>query len=205
VSIAEKRRAFVDRTARKPSGERGISLYNDPKSHYRSFRSIMKKLKLSPDDTYLEVGCGGGILLRMALARAQSAVAIDHSPEMVELARRNNQQSVDRGRADIRCGDAAALPWGDNTVSAAASAHMFFFVEQPQEALDEIYRVLKPRGRFAMVTMGNGLLGKVSFGWFFSLRTYSDQEMRSMLQNAGFSRTDVKTRFGVSQTCYAVK
>ena len=124
---------------------------------------------------------------------------------MVVLARRNNQQAVDEGRADIRCGDAANLPWGDGTVSAAASAHMFFFVEQPQKVLDAVHRVLEPGGRFAMITMGNGLLAKISFGWLYSLRTYSDDDMRSMLQSAGFSRIEVGTRFGVSQTCYAVK
>ncbi len=89
--------------------------------------------------------------------------------------------------------------------TAGASSNMFFFIRQPQEVLNEVFRVLKPGGRFAMVTMSNSLLGKISFGWFYSLKTYSNRTMDSMLRKAGFTQIEVKTRGGIYQICYAVK
>ena len=58
---------FVDRTARKPSGSFARRMYSNPRGHYKSFRWTLDKLQLKPDDIFLEIGCGGGVLLNMAL------------------------------------------------------------------------------------------------------------------------------------------
>lgn len=203
MSILKKRKDFIDRTARKPYGKSAIKAYNKPKGHYKSFRIIMEKLNLTSQDEYFEIGCGGGVLLEMALKKVRDGAAIDHSLDMVQLSIKNNKLAIEENRADIVQGDAVKLPWADNIFTAGASANMFFFIEQPQEALCEVFRVLKPGGRFAMATMGKGLLGKISFGWLYSLRTYSNRDMQLMLHTAGFTKIEVKTR--IAQICYAVK
>ena len=58
---------FRDVTARRPSGWLGRKMYHDPKGHYPSFRMVMERLQLRPEDKFLEVACGGGSLLEMAL------------------------------------------------------------------------------------------------------------------------------------------
>jgi ubiquinone/menaquinone biosynthesis C-methylase UbiE len=132
------------------------------------------------------------------------AAAIDHSPDMIETAEKKLEH-ISPERIDLRTGDAADLPWDSGSFSTAASANMIFFVEQPQKVLDEIYRVLRPGGRFAMVTMGNGILGKITFGWLYSLRTYSDRTMTAMLEQAGFDTVEVKSGISSLQVCYAEK
>ena len=157
MTFAEMRRGFIDRTARKPGGDWAVKAYNEPKGHYKSFRIILERLNLSADDEYFEIGCGGGVLLSRALERVKYAAAIDHSPDMVALSKKNNQRHVEQGRVDIVSGDAAKLPWADNRFTAGASANMFFFVEQPDAVLREACRVLRPGGRFAMNTInGDG-------------------------------------------------
>ncbi len=203
MGLTKKRKDFIDRTARKPHGKNAIKNYNEPKAHYKGFQIILEKLNLSSQDKYFEIGCGGGVLLKMVLEKVNFCAAIDHSCDMVQLSIKNNRQAVENGRAEVVCGDAVKLPWEDNTFTAGASANMFFFIEQPQVVLFEIFRVLKPGGRFVMVTMGKGLLGKITFGWLYSLRTYSNKEMKSMLMAAGFCNIDIKTRF--SQICCCEK
>ena len=90
-------------------------------------------------------------------------------------------------------------------VIVAASANMFFFVKEPQRVLNEIFRVVRPGGRFAMVTMGNGMVGKITFGWLYSLKTYSDSMMTMMLKQAGFNSVKVKSGMSSLQMCYAEK
>lgn len=199
------RQAFIDRTARSPHGKKAMRTYNNPWAHYRSFRIILEKLALRQEDAYFEIGCGGGILLRQALEKVATAAAVDHSEDMVALSRRNNEAAVREGRAEVVQGDVAALPWADDHFSAGASANMFFFVEKPQEALNEACRVLRPGGRFAMVTLADSLIAKLTFGWLYQLRLYSDAEMRAMLETAGFSQVEVRTRCFFYQTCFAVK
>ena len=77
---------FVDMAARRPSGWFGKKMYSNPQGHYKAFRLTLEKLALKPDDIFLEVGCGGGVLLNMALESVTQAKAIDHSPDMVQIA-----------------------------------------------------------------------------------------------------------------------
>lgn len=197
---------FIDRTARKPSGKWAVKSYNNPRSHYRSFRVILNALRLNERDSYCEIGCGGGVLLNMALKEAASGAAIDHSEDMVQLAIENNRELHAEGKVEILQGNAEHLPWDANSFTACACANMFFFVEHPQAILDEVFRVLKPGGRFSMVTMGRGILGKVTFGLLFGLRTYSNKQMTDMLRQSGFHNVSIKTGFlGFTQECYGEK
>lgn len=205
----KKRQDFIDRTARKPYGEKAVKNYSDPKAHYKGFKDILATVRLGREDRFFEIGCGGGILLKMALEKAGYAAGIDHSPDMVELSKQNNRRSVENGKAEIVPGDATDLPWEDESFTAGAAAHMFFFVERPVEMLKEVYRVLQPGGRFAMVTMGKGPIGRLIFGRRYSLKTYSNLDMDAMFRKAGFSIVDIKMArtqlLFRHQLCYAVK
>jgi ubiquinone/menaquinone biosynthesis C-methylase UbiE len=207
--ISKNREEFIDRTARKPYGKKAVKNYADPKAHYKGFTDILLVLRLDREDRFFEIGCGGGVLLKMALQKAGYAAAVDHSPEMVELSKQTNKRAVERGKAEIVTGDAADLPWETESFTAGAAAHMFFFVERPVEMLKEVYRVLKPGGRFAMVTMGKGPVGRLVFGKRYSLKTYSNQDMDTMFRKAGFSIVDIKmVRTQLlfrHQLCYAEK
>ena len=85
---------ITDRRARRPAGAQARSVYRDPLFHYPNFRVILQELALSKDDYLLEVGCGGGALLKEALKSGCRAAAVDHSPDMVRLARANEQKAI---------------------------------------------------------------------------------------------------------------
>jgi ubiquinone/menaquinone biosynthesis C-methylase UbiE len=196
---------FRDTTARKPSGWLGKCLYKDPKAHHKSFAIILEKLDLREGDIYLEVACGGGVLLQKALETVKQAAAIDHSADMVALATENNREAVAKGLIDIREGKVESLPWPDDQFSCAACANAFFFMPYPSLILREVYRVLKPGGRLVMTTMGKKeTLGTMVFSRPYGLKRYTDDEMRSMLYHAGFNTVEVQTNREL-QVCYAQK
>ena len=95
---------FVDKTGRKPSGWLGRRMYSNPRGHYKSFRLTLDKLQLKSDDILLEIGCGGGVLLNMALETVKHAKAIDHSSDMVQIAIEKNQEAISEGRVEISSG-----------------------------------------------------------------------------------------------------
>jgi SAM-dependent methyltransferase len=187
---------FVDVTARKPSGWLGRLTYWKPVGHYGFFRVALEKLQLQPEDILLEVGCGGGILLDMALQTVQRACAIDHSLDMVELARRKNARALSERRAEIVQGNIQALPWDENHFTCAAGVEMLGFVEDLPLALRELCRVLKPGGRLVFVTAAppESALGKLlSAPWLGHLRFHSNEDLASMLRGAGFQIVQVET------------
>src|SRR5919106_5634743 len=78
---------LTDRVARRPTGRRAREVYGADDIHDFARRAILDALALAPEDRLLDVGCGGGLLLRDALASGAAVSGLDHSEEMVRLAR----------------------------------------------------------------------------------------------------------------------
>lgn len=141
---------ITDRRARRPSGETARQTYRDPLYHYPGFRAILEELELKPDDYLLEVGCGGGAFLKDALKSGCTAAAIDHSLSMVQQTITENQQAIDAGRLTVMEADAGHLPFGDGTFTCAVMTGVLGFLPNPEAALTEIHRILKPGGRIVI-------------------------------------------------------
>lgn len=93
----------------------------------------------------LEVGCGMGQLAQRMHEQLDAKVtAIDQSERMVELTR-------ERG-VDARVADVQALPFTDSNFDVVVAAWMLYHVPDVERALDEIVRVLTPRGRVVAAT-----------------------------------------------------
>jgi SAM-dependent methyltransferase len=186
---------FFDVTARKPSGWLGKLLYRKPVGHYGFFRVAIERLQLQPEDIFLEIGCGGGVLLDMVLQTVQQAYGIDHSPDMVGFARQKNEKALSEGRVEIVQGDVGTLPWAGNCFTCSAGVEMLYFIENPMRTLEELHRVLKPGGRLVLVTGAqpkSTLSRLASSPWLRYLRFWPNDELASMLRQAGFQTVQVK-------------
>jgi ubiquinone/menaquinone biosynthesis C-methylase UbiE len=128
-------------------------VYGAEEAHDFARRAILDALRLRQDDELLELGCGGGLLLRDALATGASATGLDHSEEMVELARRRAPG------ARVVLGRAESLPFANDEFTAVAMSVVFFFLDDPVGVLRECRRVLRPDGRLAVYTTGPELRG----------------------------------------------
>src|SRR5438876_10006346 len=59
---------LTDRVARRPTGSRARTVYGAEDIHDFARTAILEALDLGAEDHLLELGCGGGLLLRDALA-----------------------------------------------------------------------------------------------------------------------------------------
>ena len=144
---------LTDRVARRPAGRRAREVYGAGDVHDFARRAILDALALRPPDRLLEIGCGGGLLLRDALPTGATVVGLDHSAEMVDLARERAPG------ADVRLGSAEELPFADASFTAVAMSIVFLFLPDPVAALGECRRVLAPHGRLALYTTAPSLRG----------------------------------------------
>ena len=183
---------LTDRVARRPRGRRAREVYGAEDIHDWARRAILDALALGPDDHLLEVGCGGGLLLREALSTGARATGLDHSEEMVALA------SQHAPAADVMLGKAEQLPFADDTFTAVAMSVVFFFLDDPIGVLRECRRVLRGAGRLAVYTTAPELRGTpaapepiASRGHF-----YSDAELADLARGAGLSEVMVGNERG---------
>src|SRR5207237_3343349 len=78
---------LTDRAARRPAGCGAREVYGADDIHDFARRAILDALALVEEDRVLDIGCGGGLLLRDALAAGARVTGLDHAEEMVSLAR----------------------------------------------------------------------------------------------------------------------
>ena len=102
----------------------------------------------------LDVCCGtGDLALRLArhVGRAGRVLGTDFSSEMLRIARRR----AVRARLDAVCrfvpADAQALPVADSTFDVATVGFGIRNLAEPEAALREFFRVLRPGGRLAVL------------------------------------------------------
>jgi SAM-dependent methyltransferase len=179
---------WTDRVARRPSGASSRKVYADPLFHRPNFLLILDRLHLTANDRLLEVGCGGGAFLHVALESGCRAWAIDHSPDMVRLAREKNQEAIQEHRAEIVEGDAHHLPFASASCTCAVTTGSFGFWDRPVEGLSEVRRVLEPGGRFILFTGTKELRGTPAAPEPVASRVhwYEDDEIAELARAAGF-------------------
>lgn len=106
-------------------------------------------LNLSGDEVVVDVGCGSGFYSIQVAERLDIGrlLCVDVSEEMLaHLRRKVLRLKLDR-RVDIHTGGATDLPLEDGIADLAISTALFHELEQPERAMDELTRVLKPGGR----------------------------------------------------------
>jgi len=117
-------------------------------------RWMVDCLAVAGHDRVLDVGCGPGLAVAYAAAISRGpVVGVDASDTMVRHARRRNRAALRRGLVEIHRADAARLPFPDGSFTRVGSLNSLQFWGEPDTGLFELYRVLEPGGRVAVVLM----------------------------------------------------
>ncbi len=124
--------------------------YNSPEIVNQRHRTI-EAMALSHGEQVLDAGCGTGLLSALISAEVGSegrVVGVDLSPAMLELA---TKRCNDLDNVQLQQGNVTTLALADNTFNAASCVQTLLYVQEPDAALAELYRVLQPRGRVAVL------------------------------------------------------
>jgi len=112
-------------------------------------------LQIAPEDRVLEVGCGPGLALAEAAARATRGrvVGIDHSSVVIEQARARLRKLGLEARVELHLAGVEALAALPGSFNKILSVNLVQFVADKPALFQSFCRLLAPGGRLATTYM----------------------------------------------------
>ena len=157
-------------------------------------RETIARLSLAADDRLLDVGCGTGALLHSlsGIHPAAQLTGIDPVPEMLATARGKLSPAV-----RLHEGWVEQLPFANAQFDVLVSCNMFHYIACPDEALAEMRRVLRPRGKLVITDWCGDYLACRLFDRYQRLRgraharIYRARDCKRLLEQAGFAAVKI--------------
>jgi ubiquinone/menaquinone biosynthesis C-methylase UbiE len=155
---------------------------------------VIQKANIKTGNVVLDIGCGTGFLtlgVANAVGKNGKVIGVDISKEMMEKAEENLSKAR-VSNLEFRVGDAESIPLEDNSVDAVVGNMVLHHCPNPESAVKEMVRVLKPNGSLVLADMEEHkerwLKDEVADLWLgFNL-----QKIKEMLQTAGLKNVKVK-------------
>lgn len=150
--------------------------------------AILRLLRSAALDSFLDAGTGTGRMLELLSPHVRRGIGVDVSPEMLAIAR----DRLERARAQhcqVRLADIYRLPFRtgsqDTGFDAALFHQVLHYLDEPQVAVAEVARVLKPGSRLVIADFAPHELEFVRTELAHRRLGFSDREVESWFTAAG--------------------
>lgn len=178
-----------------PQNEEGIEVANMMHdSNIGMTRKTIAALEITAGDLILELGHGNCKHLSEILSQAEntSYYGLEISELMKKQAAENNVAATQGNRASFHLYNGNKIPFSDNTFDKILTVNTIYFWENPEAFIQEIYRVLKPKGHFAIGFADKDFMESLPFtAYGFDL--YSKEKAYSLAEVAGFKVIDISS------------
>ena len=155
-------------------------------------QAFLEKLEVNADKTVLEIGVGTGRLAVRVAPFCRAFTGIDLSPKTIIRAK-EHLGTIDR--VTLICGDFNTYDFSEN-FDVIYSSLTFMHIEDKQSAVNKVYRLLNPSGRF-ILSIDKNQEPFIDLG-SRRIEIYPDnpEDTESFLKAAGFVITEtVETEF----------
>ena len=136
-----------------------------------------------------DLGAGEGTLSQLLAQRAESVIAIDLSPKMVEYAQ---NLAIQNGlhNLEFRIGDIEEPPIEHESIDLAILSQALHHAEQPQKAINSAYRILAPGGRIIILDLLQHSFDEARELYADRWLGFSESQISSMMEKAGFKEIE---------------
>lgn len=170
----------------------------DSKKINEGRKNILSKIT---EEEILEIGFGTGINLKFYPQNVKKIIGIDANGGMLQQA----QKKITNGRFEIELinQSSESLPFPDNSLITIVSTYTLCSIKNINSALKEIYRVLKPGGKYYFLEHGLADNPKTQ-KWQHRLNPVQNiwadgcnlnRDMKTLITHAGLKIIDLKNYY----------
>ena len=146
---------------------------------------------LLPPLDVVDIGCGEGYLTLEAARWARSVVGIDRSDEVLERAKAlATRRQI--GNTTWKKGDLSRLPLKEASMDVAILSQSLHHATDPERALSEAVRVLRPGGRLLLLDLRSHDQAWVRTRFGDRHLGFSTQQLSELMTGAGLTQTRVQ-------------
>lgn len=169
----------------------------DSKKINEGRKSILSKIT---EEEILEIGFGTGINLKFYPPNIKKIIGVDANGGMLQQAHKKINGKIE---IELIHQSSESLPFPDNSISAVASTYTLCSIKEINAALKEIYRVLKPGGKYYFLEHGLADNPKTQ-KWQHRLNSIQNiwadgcnlnRDMKSLITKAGLEIIDLKNYY----------
>jgi ArsR family transcriptional regulator len=154
----DRERAEALKREREQAAQRYFAAYAGDWDRIRSLHvadaeveaALLASLGSGPFGLVVDVGTGTGRMLELVAGRAERAIGFDINQAMLAYAR-SRIERLPTGNAQVRQGNLYALTLPDGAADAVVMHQVLHYLSEPQQALVEAARILRPGGRLVAV------------------------------------------------------
>ncbi len=174
---------------RRPSGMMGGkvgSMMNKANEFLYDF--TLGVMQPANNDAILEIGFGNGKFFDKIFSKAEGlkVTGLDFSETMLNAAKENNKETVANGKLTLQFGSSDKLPFPENSFDKIFCINVIYFWDEPILDLKEMYRVMKPGGRFYATVRTKESMLKMPFTQYgFSF--YESNNWKRLLNETGLT------------------
>jgi ArsR family transcriptional regulator len=131
----------------------------------------------------LDVGSGDGVMAQLLAPRSRSVTCLDRSDKVLAAAR---ERLARVSNIRFAHGDMHDVPLADASFDHVLMFNVLTYASQPDGAVAEAFRLLRPGGELAVVTLDEHEHVEVSSAYHHVNGGFAPERLRALLERAGF-------------------
>lgn len=148
--------------------------------------AVLKIIGPNPIDNLLDLGTGTGRILQLLSGQYRRATGVDASRDMLAVARANLDKAG-VSNAAVRHGDILNLPLEGQDFDLIIIHQVLHFLDQPELAISEAARLLRPNGRLVIIDLAPHKLDYLREEHAHVRLGFSHQTMEEWLKKSGLN------------------
>lgn len=128
-------------------------------------REAVHLMPKGADKLWVDMGCGPGVLTRLAAQHGYQAIGIDIDPEMIAKAQQARAAS-DQENCQFECADLSSLDSGNRAVDVVSASSLLAVMDNMESAMEKMLRALKPGGTLLIIETNSHMKFQTAFTAF---------------------------------------